>query len=141
METVKDAALTFEAEWVAIYGRGCPSRSIVELLANKWTLYVLGALNRAPRAVRFNELRRLLDGVSQKVLTQTLRRLERDGLVQRAVYPTVPPRVEYSLTHLGRSAAALTSAIGDWSVTHVPMIEQARAAFDVRAAREPVPVD
>jgi DNA-binding HxlR family transcriptional regulator len=141
METVENTALTFEAEWVAIYGRGCPSRSIVELLANKWTLYVLGALSRAPRAVRFNELRRLLDGVSQKVLTQTLRRLERDGLVHRSVYPTVPPRVEYSLTQLGRSAAALTTAIGDWSVAHVPMIDQAREAFDVRAARDPAPVD
>lgn len=138
METMDN--VDFAAEWIAVYGRGCPSRSIVELLANKWTLYVLGALRRAPRPLRFNELRRLLDGVSQKVLTQTLRRLERDGLVRRSVYPTVPPRVDYALTDLGVSAAELAAQIGEWSVAHVPAINAARAQFDHNSHAEPAPI-
>lgn len=130
---------TFD-EWAATYRRDCPSRTVVEALANKWVLYVLGALRRHDRPMRFSELRRLLDGVTQKMLTQTLRALERDGLVHRTVYPTVPPRVEYGLTDLGVEAGRLTSAIGAWSVEHARQILAARQNFDNQAATAPEPI-
>jgi DNA-binding HxlR family transcriptional regulator len=126
------------ADWAVTFARGCPSRTVVEVLANKWALYVLGALRRAGRPLRFSDLRRLLDGVTQKMLTQTLRALERDGLVSRRVFPTVPPKVEYALTELGLGAGALTTAIGDWSVAHVGEILAARQAFADRGEPEPL---
>jgi DNA-binding HxlR family transcriptional regulator len=137
METTRDP---ISADWLATYGRGCPSRTVIEVLANKWALYVLGALRRHDRPLRFSELRRMLDGVSQKMLTQTLRALERDGLVSRTVYPTVPPRVEYALAPLGVEAGRLTSAMAEWSVAHVDEIADVRREFDARAARPPEPV-
>jgi DNA-binding HxlR family transcriptional regulator len=137
MDTVRDE---ITAEWAATYRRDCPSRTVLEVLANKWALYVLGALRRHDRPMRFNELRRLLDGITQKMLTQTLRALERDGLVDRTVYPTVPPRVEYGLTALGIEAGRLTNAIADWSVAHAGEILTSRQDFDERATVEPVPV-
>jgi DNA-binding HxlR family transcriptional regulator len=112
----------------------------METLANKWALYVLGALRQHDRPMRFNELRRLLDGVTQKMLSQTLRTLERDGLVRRTVYPTVPPRVEYTLTALGVGVGELTRTIGDWAIAHAPEIHAARRAYDERAASEPLPL-
>ncbi|MCX4745312.1 helix-turn-helix transcriptional regulator [Kitasatospora sp. NBC_01287] len=111
-----------------VYRRDCPSRTVVELLANKWTLYVLAALREHEGPMRFNALLRLLDGITQKMLTQTLRALERDGLIERTVYPTVPLRVEYALTALGVEAGQLTTAIAQWSVAHVPEILTAREA-------------
>ena len=128
------------SDWIATNGRHCPSRTVVEVLANKWALYVLGALRRFDRPLRFSELRRLLDGITQKMLTQTLRTLERDGLIQRAVYPTVPPRVEYGLTQLGRDAGRLTAAISEWSVANVSQIYAARVSYDEHAALPPEPV-
>jgi DNA-binding HxlR family transcriptional regulator len=122
------------------YRRDCPSRTVIEVLANKWTLYVLGALRHNDGPMRFNELRRLLDGITQKMLTQTLRALERDGLVRRTVYPTVPPRVEYGLTDLGVEAGQLTTAIAEWSVAHARQILSSREAFDAQAAAEPQPL-
>ncbi|KUJ69793.1 HxlR family transcriptional regulator [Streptomyces albus subsp. albus] len=127
-------------DWAATYRRDCPSRTVVEVLANKWVLYVLGALRRHDRPMRFSELRRLLDGITQKMLTQTLRALERDGLVNRTVYPTVPPRVEYGLTDLGVEAGRLTGAISTWAVAHAPRILTARQDFDTRADTAPEPV-
>jgi DNA-binding HxlR family transcriptional regulator len=128
-------------DWAAPYGpRDCPSRTVVETLGNTWTLLVLGALRLHDRPLRFNELRRLLDGITQKMLTQTLRKLERDGLVSRTVYPTVPPRVEYGLTELGVSAGRLTGAIADWSVANVHEILSARRTFDELAAAAPQPL-
>jgi DNA-binding HxlR family transcriptional regulator len=129
-----------DAECLATYRASCPSRTVLEVLANKWSLYLLGALRRHDRPMRFSELRRLLDGITQKMLTQSLRALERDGLVRRTVYPTVPPRVEYGLTPLGEQAGTLTSAIADWSVRHVRQIQAARRRFDTRAAADPQPV-
>ncbi|RZT27522.1 HxlR family transcriptional regulator [Kribbella sp. VKM Ac-2569] len=87
--------------------------------------------------MRFSELRRLLDGITQKMLTQTLRALERDGLVKRSVYPTVPPRVEYGLSELGIEAGRLTSAIAEWSVQHAGEVLSARHDFDDRASQGP----
>ncbi|KJY41480.1 HxlR family transcriptional regulator [Streptomyces sp. NRRL B-1568] len=137
METTMGEA---SEDWAATYRRDCPSRTVVEMLANKWVLYVLGALRRHDRPMRFSELRRLLDGITQKMLTQTLRALERDGLVNRTVYPTVPPRVEYGLTELGVEAGRLTSAIGAWSVEHAQQILAARQDFDDQGATAPEPV-
>jgi DNA-binding HxlR family transcriptional regulator len=125
---------------VESYLRGCPVRSVLEMFANKWTLLVMVTIRRHEGAIRFNGLRRELDGVTQKMLTQTLRTLEREGLVSRAVYPTVPPRVEYSLTELGLDASRLLVGVSDWSEQHIDEILRSRAAFDTRSAQDPLPV-
>ncbi|GII81106.1 transcriptional regulator [Sphaerisporangium rufum] len=125
-----------DCDW--IFGRDCPSRTVIEVLAGKWALYVLAVLRRRERPMRFSELRRVLDGITQKMLSQTLRALERDGLVRRTVYPTVPPRVEYGLTPLGVEAGELTGAIADWSMKHAEQIITARTAYD--AAPDPAPI-
>ncbi|QES40892.1 MULTISPECIES: helix-turn-helix domain-containing protein [Streptomyces] len=95
-----------------IYGLLCPGRAIFELLVNKWTGLAITALEDGPR--RFGELRRKLEGVSPKVLTQTLRRLEDHGLVTRTVHAEVPPRVEYALTDLGRGALEPLAHLRTW---------------------------
>jgi DNA-binding HxlR family transcriptional regulator len=115
------------------YRRDCPSRTVVEVLASKWVMYVLAALRHYECPLRFNELRRVLDGITQKMLAQTLRALERDGLVHRTVHPTVPPRVEYGLTPLGTDVGRLAGAIADWSLDHARQIVQSREEFDARA--------
>lgn len=118
----------------------CPSRTVLEVLANKWVLYVLGALQQHGGPMRFNQLGRGLPGITQKMLTQTLRTLERNGLVARRVYPTVPPRVEYDLTALGHEAGRLTVHIGVWALAHVDDIVTARVSFDQQAATAPAPL-
>ncbi|MBB6344309.1 winged helix-turn-helix transcriptional regulator [Nonomuraea muscovyensis] len=118
--------------------RECQARIVFDMFTNKWAGLAMGALLGGPR--RFNELRRMLDGVTQKMLAQTLRALERDGLVTRTVYPTIPPRVEYELTELGRSASAMLRAIGEWSGEHADEMIAARRAYDERAARPVEPV-
>ncbi|MEV0229308.1 helix-turn-helix domain-containing protein [Nonomuraea sp. NPDC050786] len=105
------------------------------MFSNKWTGLAMGALLDGPR--RFNELRRMLDGITQKMLSQTLRALERDGLATRTVYPTIPPKVEYELTDLGRSAIDILRAIGDWAREHADDVTAARETYD-RRAKEPV---
>lgn len=121
------------------YLRDCASRAVLEVIANKWVCLVVGALR--PGTARFNELRRRLDGITQKMLTQTLRDLERNGLVHRAVYPSIPPRVEYSLTDLGQSVGGLMDAIRLWSETHIDDIQDARERYAEQAARELEPVN
>jgi DNA-binding HxlR family transcriptional regulator len=118
----------------------CPLQTVLEVLANKWTLVVMVTLRRREDPIRFNELQRTLDGITQKMLTQTLRTLERDGLVSRTMYPTVPPRVEYALTELGVGAGRVLNDVGEWSEQHIDRILTSREGFDVRAAREPQPV-
>jgi DNA-binding HxlR family transcriptional regulator len=114
-----------------VYLRCCPCREVLELIANKWTALVIGALETGPR--RFSEVRRKLDGVSQKVLTQTLRSLERDGLVTRTVTP-LPLRVDYSLTELGWSIRAHLAGLRDWAEQNLDSVDEARAAYDARVA-------
>src|SRR5664280_3045236 len=106
-------------------------RAVSEVLArvgDKWTVLVVSTLGDGPR--RFNELRRALGSISQRMLTLTLRALERDGLVTRTVFPTVPPRVDYELTKLGRSLLEPVSALGLWARKNRPVIQDARRRFD-----------
>lgn len=130
METISDQ----EEPW-DVYLRNCPCRDVLDLVANKWTALMLGALNRHPH--RFGELRRAVEGISQKMLTQNLRSLERDGLVTRTVYPTTPPTVEYALTELGTGVAAHLIALSNWTQTNYNRIQAARERYDTR---EIVPV-
>ncbi|WP_027340949.1 winged helix-turn-helix transcriptional regulator [Hamadaea tsunoensis] len=110
----------------------CPSRRLLDALADKWVCLVIAALAGGPR--RYNDLGRDIAGVSQKMLTQTLRTLERDGLVARTVTPTVPVRVDYELTELGSSLLPVTRAIKDWAELHMDEVEKAQAAYDGRSA-------
>ncbi|MFD6426820.1 winged helix-turn-helix transcriptional regulator [Streptomyces sp. NPDC060198] len=107
----------------------CGVRDVLDRLGDKWSVYVIVELASGVR--RFKELqRRIPGGVSQRMLTLTVRRLERDGLVNRTVYATVPPQVEYELTDLGHSLTHLVKALADWSIEHRPVIAAAREAWD-----------
>lgn len=106
--------------------------SVLSRVGDKWTVLVIMLLRERPR--RFNELKRMVGGISQRMLTLTLRGLERDGLVTRTVFPTVPPRVDYELTPLGHGLSHPVMALGTWALEHLPEIETARQAFDARDA-------
>jgi len=111
-------------------------RAVSEVLArvgDKWTVLVVSTLGDGPK--RFNELRRALGSISQRMLTLTLRGLERDGLVTRTIFPTIPPRVEYELTRLGRSLLEPVSSLGLWARQNRSAIADARYRFDAAAAR------
>ncbi|MFJ3161888.1 winged helix-turn-helix transcriptional regulator [Streptomyces kanasensis] len=108
----------------------CGVRDVQDRLGDKWTVHVVVELSGGVR--RFSELQRLVPGISQRMLTLTLRRLERDGLVTRTVYPTVPPQVEYELTATGRDLTGLVRALVDWSLAHRGTIADARRAYDER---------
>jgi DNA-binding HxlR family transcriptional regulator len=105
----------------------CPSRSVVDLLASKWVLLLFPLLSRGP--LRNAELLRLIDGISQKMLTESLRDLEASGLVKRHDYQTVPPKVDYRLTDLGKSLARTISALDHWVINHYYEVAEARARF------------
>ncbi|WP_280468648.1 winged helix-turn-helix transcriptional regulator [Nocardia cyriacigeorgica] len=109
----------------------CDVRQILDRIADKWSLLTIALL--AGRTMRFTELRREIDGVSQRMLTRTLRHLERDGLVHRTVYPVVPPRVDYALTPLGASLHETIQALVSWTETHQREIAVARTDYDARA--------
>ncbi|OQW62149.1 MAG: transcriptional regulator [Proteobacteria bacterium HN_bin10] len=116
---------------------GCRAVSaILSRIGDKWSVLIIQRLGDGPR--RFNEIKRIIGGISQRMLTLTLRNLERDGLVSRTVTPTVPPRVDYALTELGRDLLKPVSALGTWAIEHTPCIEAARARFDAaEAAQKP----
>ena len=111
----------------------CHAREVLARVGDKWSVYVLHVLGEN-KTVRFNELRSQVDGISQRMLTVTLRGLERDGMVARRVYPEVPPRVEYSLTPLGATLRQLVRGLVAWSGAHVTEVDAARAAYDARNA-------
>ncbi|MBV8933257.1 MAG: helix-turn-helix transcriptional regulator [Kutzneria sp.] len=115
------------------YLADCPSRKLLDRLSDKWVTLILAALADGPR--RYNDLSRKIAGVSQKMLTQTLRTLERDGLVNRVVTPTVPVRVDYELTALGGELLPVLRSLKLWADTHIPAVEAARAAYDKRSSR------
>lgn len=111
-----------------VYDQTCPTRLVLDRIADKWTVLVVGSLALGKR--RFGELRREVGGISQKVLTETLRGLERDGIVSRRVYASVPPKVEYALTDLGRSLTGLVGAIREWAEGNIDAVLSAQAAHD-----------
>lgn len=113
-----------------VYAADCPTRLALDRVADKWTVLVMGLLGNGP--VRFNRLRREVEGLSQKVLAQTLRGLERDGLVTRTAYPTVPVTVEYALTPLGRTLTEAVDALRAWAEDHVEEVLRAQQAYDAR---------
>jgi DNA-binding HxlR family transcriptional regulator len=104
--------------------------AVLARVGDKWSVLVIMLLGGGPR--RFNELKRMIGGISQRMLTLTLRGLERDGLVTRTVFPTIPPRVDYELTDLGRGLSTPVKALGAWAHEHQPEIESAQARFDGR---------
>jgi DNA-binding HxlR family transcriptional regulator len=121
------------------YLRSCPSRGVLDVIGSKWTVLIVPAL--LDRPLRFGELRRRLDGITQKSLTQALRQLERDGFVQRTQFPTIPPRVDYALTPLGRRVAALLGSIRDWAQENLVEVLTARANYDARPVWSPPDLD
>ena len=114
------------------YSANCPTRVVLDRVADKWAVLVLGLLGDGP--VRFNHLRRRIEGISQKMLTQTLKNLEADGLVTRTVFPTVPVTVEYALTPLGESLAPALDALRRWAEENIEAVLDARSRQRAQAA-------
>jgi DNA-binding HxlR family transcriptional regulator len=113
----------------------CEVRQILDRIGDKWSLLTIALLEG--RTLRFSQLQREIDGISQRMLTVTLRQLERDGLVSRTVYPVVPPRVEYELTPLGATLHSTIQALVAWTEEHQNQIAAARTEYDARAQAEP----
>ncbi|HLY26867.1 MAG TPA: helix-turn-helix domain-containing protein [Aggregatilineales bacterium] len=111
-----------------VYDKNCPTRQTLDRIADKYTVLVIVFLQGTPR--RFSELQRMITGISQKVLTQTLRSLERDGLLTRTIYPEVPPRVEYALTPLGETLIEPLAALRNWAESHIETVIAAQARYD-----------
>lgn len=122
-----EQALEISSSWDA-YQTECPTRLVLKRIADKWAVLVLGLLETETK--RFSTLQREIGGISQKMLTQTLRGLERDGLIARTIYPTVPPRVEYTITPLGKTLVGLLAALRVWSETHIEEVQEAQNRYD-----------
>lgn len=118
----------------SVYAKDCPSRQVLDRIGDAWSVLIVGSLKDGP--LRYTQLAQRVPGVSPKMLTQTLRGLERDGLVTRTVHPVVPPRVDYALTTLGRSLLGLVDALQQWAETHIGDVIEARDAYDARAASQ-----
>ena len=119
-----------QAQELDVFGQACPSRGMFAELADKWSLLILMSLAEVGEQ-RFSELQRAVGGVSRKMLTQSLRTLERHGLVRRTVHPQTPPRVVYDLLPLGRDLAALVSPLGRWTERNTPQMLAVREEFDL----------
>jgi DNA-binding HxlR family transcriptional regulator len=115
-----------------LFDPDCPTRRVLDRIGDKWTVLVVLLLSDGP--MRFTQLRGDLGHVAPKVLTQTLRRMERDGLITRHIYAEVPPRVDYALTDLGRSLTEPIAAVADWAEAHIDQITSAQAAYDTTRA-------
>lgn len=113
-----------------VYQENCPTRLLLDRIADKWTVLIIGQLQK--RTFRFNELRRMIPGITQKMLTQTLKSLEKDGLVNRKIYATVPLKVEYSLTTLGHSLTKILNNLADWAETNMEYIIKAQKAYNLK---------
>jgi DNA-binding HxlR family transcriptional regulator len=116
-----------------VYATACPTRLVLDRIADKWAVLVLGLLGDGP--VRFNQLRRQIEGISQKMLSQTLKSLERDGPVARKVIPTVPVTVEYSITPLGETLSATVDGLRIWAETHIEKVLMAQRQYDAGGAQ------
>jgi DNA-binding HxlR family transcriptional regulator len=125
-----EAAMRYDA-----YIASCPTRQLLERISDKWVTLVLSALAGGPQ--RYSDLSRRIAGVSQKMLTQTLRSLERDGLVSRTVTPSVPVRVDYALTPLGATLMPLLAHIKEWAEQHMDEVAAARAGYEGPSASAP----
>src|SRR5712691_8244652 len=112
----------------------CQAREVLDRVGDKWSMFVVGRLGGG--TLRFTELRRSIDGISQRMLTVTLRGLERDGIVSRTVHPVIPPRVEYALTPMGRTLLDTIGELVTWADSHLDEIDAARAAYDARHPAE-----
>jgi len=110
------------------YRADCPTRRVLDRIGDRWTVLVVGILGEGD--ARFSQLRRRVEGVSQKMLTQTLRALERDGLVRRTVFPEVPVRVEYALTEAGRTLLEPLRALQEWSIEHLGDVSASQESYD-----------
>jgi len=110
------------------YRRDCPSRRLLDRIGDRWTVLIVGALDPGPQ--RFSVLAARVGGISQKMLTQTLRSLERDGFVTRTVHPEIPPRVEYELTALGRSLQGPLRALEDWAIANMSEVVEREGDYD-----------
>jgi DNA-binding HxlR family transcriptional regulator len=115
-----------------VYDVNCPSRQILDRIGDTWSVLVVVML--AEGTHRYTELAKRIQGVSPKMLTQTLRGLERDGLITRTVHPVVPPRVDYALTELGRSLYGLVEGLEKWAEAHIEDVQSAREAYDAAKA-------
>ncbi|MBO9516591.1 MAG: helix-turn-helix transcriptional regulator [Porphyrobacter sp.] len=120
-------AETQNTDW-NVFRTNCPTRQVLNCISDKWAVLVVGCLLERDR--RSGELRREIEGISQKMLTQTLRALERDGLVHREVFPSVPPRVDYSLTPLGQSLGQIVDQLRQWSEEHIEQVLHCQEQFD-----------
>ncbi|MFI0355176.1 winged helix-turn-helix transcriptional regulator [Actinomadura sp. 9N407] len=109
----------------------CRGREVLDRVGDKWSLQVIAVLGE--RTLRFGQLRREIDGISQRMLTVTLRNLERDGVLTRKMYPVMPPRVDYALTPLGKTLLEAAGAFMTWAEAHVEQIDEARSAYDAKA--------
>ena len=116
-----------------VYDRNCPSRQVLDRIGDTWSVLVVISLAQGP--MRYTELAKRIDGVSPKMLTQTLRALERDGLISRTVHAVVPPRVDYALTKLGVSLLDLVGALESWAQTHIDDVLAARSDYDAYSAK------
>lgn len=110
------------------YLKACPTRQLLDRIGDQWTVLIIGALADGPQ--RYTELERRIDGISEKMLTQTLRALERDGFIERTVHPVIPPHVEYQLTDLGRSLQAPIASLARWATGHISEVLAAREEYD-----------
>jgi DNA-binding HxlR family transcriptional regulator len=119
-----------------VFNSRCPTRQVLDRIADKWTVLVIRRLSHG--TLRFAQLRRSIDGISQKVLTNTLRGLERDGIVTRRIYASVPPRVEYTLTDLGRSLCDMVEGICGWAEANIEQVQEARATYDQAITETPL---
>lgn len=113
-----------------VLSKYCPSHQVLDLITGKWSVLVLYALRGGK--LRYSELEHTVEGISQKMLTQTLRELERNGLVKRTVYPVVPPHTEYELTPLGTSLEGIVYELGGWAQQHMDVVLEARGAYDTQ---------
>ena len=110
------------------YDRNCPTRQLLDRIGDQWTVLIVGTL--VPGPLRFTEIGKRVDGISQKVLTQTLRSLVRDGILTRTAYPVIPPRVEYELTALGRNLSEPLEMLDTWARHHMTQVQESRDAYD-----------
>jgi len=121
------------SEWESMSDAKCPTREVLDRIGDRWTVLIVAALGHGP--LRFNEIERRVAGISQKMLTQTLRGLERDGLVSRTVYPEVPPRVVYKLTATGKTLLSPLAALQGWAAAHIGDVLKARQKYGKKLSR------